>query len=387
MIAYILKSGAIALICLGFYHLVLKKEKMFVFNRLFLLLGLIAAIVIPFLELSFSSGVSTLSNGLARLEYVFIGEQKGTAVVSETVNWGFIIRVAYSCITALLLTRFLYQIFSLIRKARMNEKFNQNGVVLVQTTEEKAPFAFLNYIFIPSSKRLDGSISSVVLAHESAHVHQYHSLDVLFIELIRLVFWFNPVFFYFKKAMQLNHEFLADSAVVGDYKNISEYQDILLNSLTPSHNEFLTSSFNYNVTKHRLKMMNKHTTNRKRTVLAASCAPLFLVMALFFSGHSIAQDSKSTPTNRSINKSYFKDVTFTFKNKKGQDIYTDYAHLSDEMKQTLPPPPPLPNGEKLKPLSKETVVDLNTDGKVFIMNTDQVKVPPPPPPAPPKPEK
>ncbi len=372
MIEYILKSGAIALICLVIYHILLKKEKMLVFNRCFLLLGLIAAIVIPFLEVSFSTGVSAVSNGLAKLEYVIIGAQKGNVAVSETINWGFILRAAYGFITALLLMRFLYQILSLIRKAQMNKRSSRNGVVLVQTTGEKAPFAFWNYVFVPSSKTADTPISSEVLAHESAHVHQLHSVDVLVIELIRLVFWFNPVFFYFKKAIQLNHEFLADNAVVKDYKNISEYQDILLNSLTPSHNEFLTSSFNYNVTKHRLKMMYKHTTNRKRTVLAASCAPIFLAVALFFSGHSIAQDDKSTRTDRSVNSTYFKDATFTFKNKKGQDIYSDYEHLSEDKKGSLPPPPPLPNGEILKPLPPATVVVLTDDGKVIIKSKDEM---------------
>jgi hypothetical protein len=234
-------------------------------------------------------------------------------------------------------------------------------------------------VFVPNSKNVEESVSSEVLAHESAHVRQWHSIDVLFIELIRLVFWFNPVFLFYKKAIQLNHEFLADSAVLEDYKSISEYQDILLNSLTPSHNEFLTSSFNYNVTKHRLKMMYKHTTTRKKSVLAASCAPLFLVMALFFSGQSIAQDSKSTSTSMRVNSTYFKDATFTFKNKEGQDIYTDYAHLSEERKKTLPPPPPLPNGEELKPLPPATLVVLTDDGKVIIKSKDEMRVPPPPP--------
>jgi len=387
MIEYILKSGAIAILCLGIYHLFLKREKMFVFNRLFLLLGLIAAIVIPFLKVSFSSGVSALNNGLAKLEYVFIGVQNGTTVVSETVNWVFVLKVIYVMITVVLLTRFIYQIFSLIRKVRINRKSNKNGVILVQTSEEKAPFAFWNYVFVPSSKTAETKISSEILAHESAHVHQFHSLDVLIIELIRLVFWFNPVFFYFKKAIQLNHEFMADNAVVEDYNNISEYQDILLNSLTPSHNEFLTSSFNYNVTKHRLKMMYKHTTTRRRTVLAASCAPLFLLMALFFSGQSIAQDVKNTRNDMSVNSTYFKDAIFTFKNKKGQDIYTDYAHLSDERKMTLPPPPPIRNGEKLKPLPETAVVLLTEDGKVIIKIKDEKKVLPPTPPVAPKPKK
>ncbi|MFK7757129.1 MAG: M56 family metallopeptidase [Flavobacteriales bacterium] len=386
MIAYIFKSGAIAFICLGVYHILLKREKMLVFNRLFLLVGLLAALVIPLMELSVSSGMSAVSNGLAQLEYVFLGEPAISVIVSESIDWGSVITAVYGLVTAFLLLRFAFQLFSLVRKAKTNNRSILNGVILVQTSE-KVPFAFWNYVFVPYSKNLEESVSSEVMAHESAHVRQLHSADVLFIELIRLVFWFNPVFFFYKKVIQMNHEFLADSAVVENSKNIVEYQETLLNSLSPSHNEFLTSSFNYNVTKHRLKMMNKHTTNRKKTVIALSCAPLFMLMALLFSGQSIAQDAQSEQTRSSINNMYFKDAVFLFQNKEGQDIYTDYANLSEKRKHMLPPPPPLPEGEKLKPLPPETLVVLKKDGKVQIQNPGSVKIPPPPPPAPPAPKK
>jgi beta-lactamase regulating signal transducer with metallopeptidase domain len=85
--------------------------------------------------------------------------------------------------------------------------------------------------------------------HEFTHVKEKHSRDVIFIELLQTIFWFNPMLIFYKKAIQLNHEYLADEAVVRVYDNVPAYQLLLLDKTAYDCNAYLTSNFNYSVTK------------------------------------------------------------------------------------------------------------------------------------------
>ena len=86
---------------------------------------------------------------------------------------------------------------------------------------------------------------------------------MLFIELLQIAFWFIPIFKLYKKAIQLNHEFLADDAVIKSHKNITEYQYVLLNTSAQNNNIYLASNLNYSLTKKRLLMMTTPSSNTK----------------------------------------------------------------------------------------------------------------------------
>ena len=69
---------------------------------------------------------------------------------------------------------------------------------------------------------------SELIAHEKAHLDQKHTLDVLFVEILQIVFWFNPLLLFYKRAIKLNHEFLADQAVNAQFQSVKNYQNLLL---------------------------------------------------------------------------------------------------------------------------------------------------------------
>ena len=98
--------------------------------------------------------------------------------------------------------------------------------------------------------------------HELVHVTQKHTLDILFIEFLKAIFWFNPLFIFYKKAIQLNHEFLADEEIVKTYNNVPFYQNLLLQKSSEQQTIYLASNLNYLVTKKRLIMMTKRTSQK-----------------------------------------------------------------------------------------------------------------------------
>jgi bla regulator protein BlaR1 len=115
------------------------------------------------------------------------------------------------------------------------------------------PHSFLSYIFISDADTVDKDI----LAHELSHVRQYHTLDILFVELYKVFFWFNPAVYFYRSSMMLNHEFLADEKVLKS-TNVTAYQHLLLqNVMSVSTSSCITHGFNYSIIKKRLIMMTK----------------------------------------------------------------------------------------------------------------------------------
>jgi len=128
-----------------------------------------------------------------------------------------------------------------------------------------------------------------------AHVTQKHTIDVLILEMLQILFWFNPLFFLLKKAVQLNHEFLADDKVISSHNNISRYQYLLLNKAAWKNEYYLASNLNYSLTKKRLLMMI--TTNYRTNILLKKLAilPLLTGLLFVFANRIEAQTIKKKP--------------------------------------------------------------------------------------------
>ena len=103
---------------------------------------------------------------------------------------------------------------------------------------------------------------------------QRHTFDVLLIEFLKIIFWFNPIFYILKKSIQLNHEFLADTKVITNHKNISEYQYLLLNKTAWNNEYYLASNLNYLLTKKRLLMMTKQSSRTKIVIKKLAVIPV-----------------------------------------------------------------------------------------------------------------
>ena len=145
------------------------------------------------------------------------------------------------------------------------------------------------YIFINKDAYENNDLETEVLQHELTHVTQKHSLDIIFIETLLLFAWVNPVFFLYKKAIKLNHEFLADEAVEKENNNPTEYQYLLLKNVSAINSHAFASSFNYLITKKRLIMITKKTNKIVIALKQIAVLPIFIVLVLFFSEKTTAQ--------------------------------------------------------------------------------------------------
>ena len=127
------------------------------------------------------------------------------------------------------------------------------------------------------------------------HITQYHSVDIIFLELIRIFYWFNPVYLLYDRAIRINHEYLADHGVIHDDYDIKSYSDKLLSFIIRRSNIPLASGSNHSFTKKRLLMLTK--TKSKSSVYGFRIAITLCVILVFSLFLSFKQSNKQ-PSNK-----------------------------------------------------------------------------------------
>ncbi len=394
MILYLIKTILCLALMLGIYHLVLEREDMHRFKRIYLLAGIACAFLIPFIPVGQTELVVPQQTEATIIQMVT--SETAAQTPSPQMETIPTILGIYLLVALILFIRFGIQVFRLLRRARTHRNVSFKGATLVLINQDIVPYSFCNYIFISNAAYLNNAIEPELLTHELTHVKQRHSIDVLLVEFLRVVFWFNPVLPLLKRAMQANHEYLADQEVVQIHERVSHYQNLLLDKVTGNTNRRLASNLTFLLTKKRLKMMTKTTDKLRARIFACATLPLMVLMLMLFGKTSIAQSEGKAPEaeEQMTNEVYFKDAVFAFPQTDGTKIYKPYAALSDAEKNKIPPLPPLPQAAPnadndtnppkapaptLQPLPEGTVVELSKDGHVKV--TKGVAPPPPPPPS------
>jgi N-acetylmuramoyl-L-alanine amidase/beta-lactamase regulating signal transducer with metallopeptidase domain len=331
MIDFLLKSTISLIVFLGFYHLVLEREKMHQFNRFYLLFTIIISFIIPFLTFEIIKIVPIAQN-FEPLNTVITSStipeneiQGNSLPVEEKINFiPYILWSLYGIISFLLLVRFGKNVLKLISKSKSNPIVKYKNANLILIEDNTLPHTFLNAIFINFEDYNNRSIEDELYTHELVHVTQKHTLDILFIEFLKVVFWFNPIFIFYKKAIQLNHEFLADEEIVKTYNNVPFYQNLLLQKGSGNQTIYLASNLNYSVTKKRLIMMTKSTSQKIAVLKKIAIVPIFAGLIYFFCIKVLAQE-------KTINNITQKEVTPNDKDKIRDSYYSGvYVKINDE---------------------------------------------------------
>jgi len=320
MIDFIIKSTIALCVLLGAYHLLLEKEKFHQFNRFFLLMSLLISFVIPFVTIEIIEKVANIQTN-----NVVIPGQITAQIIEEKLPIHIVLAwFLYVAVTLFLLFRFIQNLYELIRKTNSAATVKYQNAKLVLLKEKTLPYTFWNTIFINEEDYKNKKIEKELFTHELIHVNQKHSLDILLIEIIKTVFWFNPIFIFYKKAIQLNHEFLADEKVVRSHHNVSFYQNLLLEKANQSPIYYLASNLNYYVTKKRLIMMTTTTSVSRGLFKKTLLLPLLTGLVYLLCTKTVAQETKSkTTTNAEAEKkpvsfkAYYDDTTFKIKDDKG----------------------------------------------------------------------
>ena len=264
---YIIKSIAILSIFYIIYRIVLQKDTFFSANRHYLLSGIIAALVIPFIEYT-----KTIYREIPVLNTAIIEDTSFTTTAVTNiqpqqeailVDWWQVALVIYGIGFVIMMIRLGIQLISLHRLMSGYPKTYKDGYAYVQITDKAiTPFSFFKTICynpnLHSPKELD-----MILAHEKIHVRQRHTLDILLTQCILAIQWLNPLAWLYKKSLEQNLEFIADNGAIQEVPSSQEYQRTLVKVSSTILQPALTNNFYHSLIKKRIVMLNKQTSSRR----------------------------------------------------------------------------------------------------------------------------
>ncbi|WP_339924307.1 M56 family metallopeptidase [uncultured Cyclobacterium sp.] len=275
---YLLKASLISLVLYLSYHFILRGHKQFVFNRIFLLLVLPVAHIIPLIQIPIRED---LSRALVYVnETTPITPEADIAIQAtnnpETMNWLTILGTLYIIGIVFCLLRFALsylQAYKIYKTARKNMVGNQTVYL---SPENIRAFTFINKIIIGSNIIHHPDLEMVV-DHEKVHLNEKHFIDLFLIEFLSAFQWFNPVVYVLNRAIRLNLEYRVDDMVTQN-SNMRRYQMALVSMVSDRIALPQFTELNSNNLKNRILMM-KSTSNSKFTrIRKLAILPIFLIL-------------------------------------------------------------------------------------------------------------
>ncbi|WP_316843122.1 TonB family protein [Pedobacter psychrodurus] len=264
---YLLQVNLYLIVFFGFYKLLLDKETYFTLNRIYLVSAGVLSLCIPFI----------------RLEW--LTEQKAAQQVYTSVNWEAVLQQA-TIVTERSAgfnwaNAFVYIYCAGILFFLGKLVFNLLAVKkLITSSKTGAAFAFFG------KKVIDRDLPQmdVIDIHEEAHIKQWHTVDILFFEIIGIITWLNPVIYLYKKAIKNIHEFLADELAAEFQGDKAEYALLLLSKSFGISPNALTNGFlEKSLIKKRIFMLHKERSKKIAIMKYGIFIPLFAVLIVFSS--------------------------------------------------------------------------------------------------------
>lgn len=262
------------------YKLLLENTSWHVFKRWYLLGSFVVSFTIPFIVIK---TVVLPVQEMPVLEFQnSMAPHQATDVVTETgfvIDWVYVVLGFYLVGVCIMLWRFLKNIVNFkIQKTDVISSYA--GYKLILREEVSVPHSFMNRIFVSKKRYEQDLVPTVVLEHEKTHLDQRHSLDLLFVELLLVVFWFNPVMYMLRYAIKLNHEFLADQAVLKTGIPTKEYQELILNHATSQYTHAVANTFTFPNIKKRFTIMKTQTSTTAGLLRSLIIIPVFALLVL-----------------------------------------------------------------------------------------------------------
>jgi len=329
MLHYIIQVVAFQLLFLVVYDLFLGKETFFNLNRFYLLSTSVLSLVIPFIKIDRITEVIS-KDFVISLPEVLIGDstkvastinpviamEAGINLEPEPLSLWNIILISGMCIATLTL---VYKIIKLLLLVSNNPKRWNGKVLIVCLLNSTKAFSFFNYIFL--GNRLTPKESASILEHEMIHIKEKHSLDLLFFELLRIVFWFNPLVYIYQYRIATLHEFIADAKAVKGQNKADYYDNLLTQVFETEQFSFVNPFFKHSLIKTRILMLSKSKSNQINLIKYALLIPIVFVMLIYTS--SYAQEKVASSSSGIENQDTQKLVDEELK----QKLYNEFIDM------------------------------------------------------------
>ena len=301
---YDLKVALLVAAFYMFYRLLLSHETFHRINRLVLLATAIASFILPLCVITLHKTVVVSGHGLVSLEGLGMAEV-ADAAEPQMPLWQIVAIVVFFAGLAVTLGHTFMGILKVWRLVSHSERHQEpDGIVVCVTDRDVSPFSFCRYIVLSRSDYEAHEAS--VLAHERGHIRQRHSLDVLLVDTLTALQWFNPAMWMLRQDLRAIHEYEADAAVLSQGINMRQYQYLLIQKAVATCGYSVANGITHSTLKNRIHMMltNKKTNRASWLKLLAMLPIVGAALALNAEtvNHYVYEDTQEQPQKKVVKK-------------------------------------------------------------------------------------
>ena len=359
---YDLKVAVLVAAFYIFYRLLLSRETFHRINRAVLLLTAVASFVLPLCVITLHrTVVLSGGRGLVTLDGLGIAE----VAESQVPLWQTLAVVTFFAGVAVTLGHTLVGVLKVWRLISRSEHHRQpDGTVICVTDRKVSPFSWMHYIVLSQSDYEAQDAS--VLAHERGHINQHHSLDVLLVDTLTALQWFNPAMWMLRQDLRDIHEYEADAAVLSQGINVRQYQYLLIQKAVATCGYSVANGITHSTLKNRIHMMltNKKTNRASWLKLLAMLPIVGAALALNAEtvNDYVYEETPEQPQKKVVKKG--KKNASVKMNAKTIEVKEAKAEATEEKAEAAPAPNPLKDVKIIMGEAGDKEPLLVIDGKV-----------------------
>ncbi|MGI9525889.1 MAG: M56 family metallopeptidase [Weeksellaceae bacterium] len=331
LLIYLFKSVLISVVFWGYYKLFLEGKEFHHYNRFYLLIAVVLSSVLPIVRVDWF----TIQSNNDRLS-TFLRYINGNGLIQSTetseISWMPYVGVFIAGVSVILLGKVGYGIYRIILLKSRYPKEKHEHYTMVLTDLSTAPFTFLKNLFWNNSIDINTPSGEKILKHELAHIEEKHTIDRLFLQLVKATFWFNPIYYLFYHEIILIHEYLADQKAIKN-KDSSAFAAMLLSQHYHKTALSGTSPFFNSTIKKRLVMLKKNHNTKFSYARRVLALPLIFTISMVYMVQ--AKNKEIEANNEAIEAFVVEEVNQindTIKEKKVIKVESSYIESdSDEV--------------------------------------------------------
>ncbi len=261
------------------WKLFLEKETFNHLHRKYLLSTFILSFIIPLVKINFqinkhNNVISQISETIQLKEIIV--EQTNTSLSSFQILCDL-----YFAISLLLFVILIYKLVAIQLFAKKCKIQTYNGNEIYISKKNISPFSFLNKIFFNEDDVNSPNFKNI-LQHELTHIKQKHSVDIIILEIAKIIMWFNPIIYFYRNQLKMLHEYLADEEVILQGFEADEYKMLLIKQQIEFSFEF-ANHFNKSLTLKRINMINKFKSPEFAKLKLLFAIPILAITLILFS--------------------------------------------------------------------------------------------------------
>ncbi len=293
MLEYLLKVNLAVVLFWALFRIAFKKLSFFQWNRFYLLGSLVFAFILPFFRLPLPGlswgGVGGTFPELNEIDWSYLDHMAGatSALTRQSGSWspGYVLTVIYLMVAAILLSRCIFRNRKLLKGTAGSRRIHFGKVKVYVLDGQAGSFTLFRRIYLDRFAFENRSRS--VLRHEMVHAVQLHSLDLLFMELVTILLWFNPFVFKLSRYVRDNHEYLADHFAQTRQGSLREYLECLKEEAIRYFSPLPANYFKRSTIKKRITMLTTNRSGRRKKWRYLGILPVVSIILLGF--HSSAE--------------------------------------------------------------------------------------------------